>query len=124
MAHSPKPFVKSFLFEIEEIAKDLFYKIRSKNFRTWNTPGIIGDFVPRWLEYRRIAEIIQIDELYIESGDYKIETKLNLLSKKFGKVPFFCINDTCDDADLFDKRLVLIKKVMQKLLPNKSRFEK
>ncbi|MDC0931566.1 Stealth CR1 domain-containing protein [Methylophilaceae bacterium] len=123
LAHAPRPYKKSLLFKIEEQAIALYKKIREKNFRTWRTPGVIGDLVPRWLEYNKYAEIIHSDFLYIESGSDKIETELELLTQKFGKLPFFCINDTCDDADALDERLQSVREVMETLLPNKSSFE-
>ena len=123
LAHAPRPYKKSFLFEIEKQAIVLFNKIREKNFRTWRTPGIISDLVPRWLEYNKYAEIIHSDFLYIESGSDKIETELEFLTQKFGKIPFFCINDTCDDVDALDDRLQSVTEGMETLLPNKSSFE-
>ena len=123
LAHAPRPFEKPLLFEIEEQAIDLYNKIREKNFRTWRTPGIICDFVPRWLEYNKYAEIMHSEFLYIESGSSKIKKELALLKQKFGKVPFFCINDTCDDADASDFRLKAVREGMKRLLPNKSSFE-
>ncbi|QZP18436.1 Stealth CR1 domain-containing protein [Methylophilales bacterium] len=123
LAHAPRPYKKSFLFEIEDQAIALYNKIREKNFRTWRTPGIIGDFVPRWLEYNKYAKIIHSEFLYIESGSNKIELELDRLKQKFGKIPFFCINDTCDNADALDKRLQLVRKQMETLLPHKSNFE-
>ena len=123
LAHAPRPYKKSLLFKIEEQAIALYNKIREKNFRTWKTPGIIGDFVPRWLEYNKYAEIIHSEFLYIESGSDKIVKDLDLLKQKFGKIPFFCINDTCDDADPSDFRLQAVREGMEKLLANKSSFE-
>ena len=123
LAHAPRPYKKSFLFEIEDQAIALYNKIREKNFRTWRTPGIICDFVPRWLEYNKYAEIMHTEFLYIESGSSKIKKELALLQQKFGKVPFFCINDTCDDADASDFRLKAVREGMKRLLPNKSSFE-
>ena len=123
LAHAPRPYKKSLLLEIEKKAIDLFSKTRSTNFRTWYTPGIIGDFVPRWLEYNEFAEINEIEKLYIESGSDNIEIKLDFLSQKFGTVPFFCINYTCDNAKSNDTRLKSINNRMKKLLPNKSSFE-
>jgi len=123
LAHSPRPFKKSLLFDIEEQAIVLYNNIREKNFRTWRTPGIIGDLVPRWLECNKYAEIIHSDFLYIESGSDKIETELEFLTQKFGKIRFFCINDTCDDADALDDRLQSVREGMETLLPNKSSFE-
>ena len=123
MAHSPKAFLKTLLFQVEQVAQDLFINARSVNFRKWTSPSIIVDFVPRWLEYNNYAEIIEIDELYIESGASDLENQLDKLAKNFGKIPFFCINDTCDNAESDDKRLKLVKNKMNKLLPNKSSFE-
>jgi hypothetical protein len=123
LAHAPRPYKKSLLFEIENQANALYNKIREKNFRTWRTPGIIGDFVPRWLEYNKYAEINHSEFLYIESGSDRIDKEMNLLKQKFGKITFFCINDTCDDVDASDTRLRLVREGLKTLLPNKSSFE-
>ena len=123
LAHAPRPFRKSLLLEIEKEAIDLFNKVRSTNFRSWKTPAVLVDFVPRWLEHHGYAKIRQTNSLYIESGSNEIEIELDLLKQKFGKIPFFCINDTCDNADALDKRLQLVRKQMETLLPNKSNFE-
>jgi len=123
LAHAPRPYRKSLLLEIEKEAIDLFNKVRSTNFRSWKTPAVLVDFVPRWLEHHGYAKIRQTNSLYIESGSNEIEIELDLLKQKFGKIPFFCINDTCDNADALDKRLQLVRKQMETLLPNKSNFE-
>ena len=123
LAHAPRPYKKSLLLEIEKEAMDLFNKVRSTNFRSWKTPAVLVDFVPRWLEHHGYAKIMQTDCLYIESGSNEIKIELELLRQKFGKIPFFCINDTCDDANVLDKRLQLVREEMDRLLPNKSSFE-
>ena len=123
IAHAPRPYKKSLLLEIEKEAIDLFSKVRSANFRSWKTPAVMVDFVPRYLEYHGYAKIMQTDALYIESGSYEIETELELLSQKFSKILFFCINDTCDNADALDQRLQSVREEMKALLPNKSSFE-
>jgi len=123
LAHAPRPYKKSLLLEIEKEAIDLFNKVRSTNFRSWKTPAVLVDFVPRWLEHHGYAKIRQTNSLYIESGSNEIEIELDLLKQKFGKIPFFCINDTCDNADALDERLQLVRKQMETLLPNKSNFE-
>ena len=123
LAHAPRPYKKSLLLEIEKEAMDLFTKVRSTNFRSWKTPAVLVDFVPRWLEHHGYAKITKTDSLYIESGSYEIKTELDLLKQKFGRIPFFCINDTCDDADALDKRLKSVREEMEILLPNKSSFE-
>ena len=123
LAHAPRPYKKSLLLEIEKEAIDLFNKVRSNNFRSWKTPAVLVDFVPRWLEHHGYAKIRQTNSLYIESGSNEIEIELDLLKQKFGKIPFFCINDTCDNAEASDKRLLLVKEKLQKILPKKSSFE-
>lgn len=123
LAHAPRPYKKSLLFKIEREAIDLFNKVRSTNFRSWKTPAVLVDFVPRWLEHHGYAKIKQMHTLYIESGSNDIETKLDQLTQEFGKIPFFCINDTCDNAGASDKRLLLVKEKLQKILPKKSSFE-
>lgn len=123
LAHAPRPYKKSLLFKIEREAIDLFNKVRSTNFRSWKTPAVLVDFVPRWLEHHGYAKIKQMHTLYIESGSNDIETKLDQLTQEFGKIPFFCINDTCDNAEASDKRLLLVKEKLQEILPKKSSFE-
>jgi hypothetical protein len=123
LAHAPRPYRKSLLLEIEKEAIDLFNKVRSTNFRSWKTPAVLVDFVPRWLEHHGYATIKTTNSLYIESGSNEIEIELDLLKQKFGKILFFCINDTCDNADALDKRLQLVRRQMENLLPNKSTFE-
>jgi len=123
LAHAPRPYKKSLLYEIEKEAIDLFNKVRSTTFRSWKTPAVLVDFVPRWLEHHGYAKISQTNSLYIESGSNEIEIELDLLKQKFGKIPFFCINDTCDNSDALDERLQLVRKQMETLLPNKSNFE-
>jgi len=123
LAHAPRPYRKSLLLKIEKEAIDLFNKVRSTNFRSWKTPAVLVDFVPRWLEHNGYAKIKTTNSLYIESGSNEIEIELDQLKQKFGKIPFFCINDTCDNADALDKRLQLVRKQMETLLPNKSNFE-
>ena len=47
-SHSPRPMLKSVMMEIERDAPELFERVRSTVFRTWNKPTIISDFVLRW----------------------------------------------------------------------------
>jgi len=123
LAHSPRPYKKSFLFKTENEAQFLFKKVRSTNFRSWKKPAVLVDFVPRWLEFHGYAEIIESNPLYIESGSNNIKEELDLLTEKFTKIPFFCINDTCDDAEEDDDRLLSVKHKLHELLPKKSSFE-
>jgi len=123
-AHAPRPYLKSILFKIEREAPDLFSKVRSTCFRSWKTPPIMVDFVPRWLVYNDCAEIINSEPLYIESSSEDLEKKLQRLKLDFGKVQFFCINDTSDNAEPTDIKFQLIKDTLQQLVPKKSKFEK
>ena len=82
LAHAPRPYKKSLLFKIEREAIDLFNKVRSTNFRSWKTPAVLVDFVPRWLEHHGYAKIKQMHTLYIESGSNDIETKLDQLTSR------------------------------------------
>ena len=63
LAHAPRPYKKSLLFKIEREAIDLFNKVRSTNFRSWKTPAVLVDFVPRWLEHHGYAKIKQMHTL-------------------------------------------------------------
>jgi hypothetical protein len=48
---------------------------------------------------------------------------LKHLKKLFGGLDFFCINDTTDDAQDSDPRLVQIREILSALLPDASRCE-
>lgn len=41
----------------------------------------------------------------------------------FGNLPFFCVNDTCDEASDDDLRLLRIARTLNQLLPEPSSFE-
>lgn len=43
--------------------------------------------------------------------------------KRFGKLPFLCNNDTCDDAASDDRQLQRIGQTLETLLPRPSSFE-
>ena len=122
-SHSPRPMLKSAMLELERIAAELFAQVRSTAFRSWKVPPIVPDLVPRWMVHVGYADQSTLDPLYISTGDDQVEEQLSTLLRKFGQLPFFCINDTCDEASEDDIRLTRIAQILQQLLPNPSSFE-
>lgn len=57
-------------------------------------------------------------------ANQRAEQQLDALLRKFGKLPFFCVNDTCDEAADDDLRLLRIAHTPEKLLPEPSSFER
>lgn len=123
LAHAPRPFLKSALHAFEERATDLFRRARSTAFRTWDLPSITSDLAPRWMVYNGLARLECSDAAYVSTGAEHAEQQFAFLRTHFGKVPFFCINDTCNDADYDDPRLLRVSLTMEKLLPRASSFE-
>ena len=119
-SHSPRPMLKSVMLEIECDAPELFERVRSTVFRTWNKPTIISDFVLRWALAHGLAQIIDHSHLYIATGEALEAQSLNHLKKQFGNLDFFCINDTTDDAHDGDPRLLQVRQMLNALLPNSS----
>ncbi len=122
-SHSPRPMLKSVMMEIERDAPELFERVRSTVFRTWNKPTIISDFVLRWALAHGLAQIIDHSHLYIATGDALEAQSLKHLKKQFGCLDFFCINDTTDDAHDGDPRLLQVRQMLTALLPNSAQNE-
>ena len=122
-SHSPRPMLKSMMLEIERDAPDLFEMVRSTIFRTWNKPTIISDFVLRWALAHGFAKTIDHSHLYIGTGQSLETQSLNHLKKLFGRLDFFCINDTTDDAKDCDPRLRQVNQILSALLPDASHCE-
>lgn len=122
-SHSPRPMLKSVLQELEQDALSMFESVRSNVFRTWNKPTIISDFVPRWALAHGLAELKAHSHLYISTGTCLSSTELADLQQQFGKLDFFCVNDTTDDAHHEDPRHLLIQKTLASLLPVASSHE-
>lgn len=122
-SHSPRPMLKSAMLELERIAAELFTQVRSTAFRSWKVPPIVPDLVPRWMVHVGYADQSTLDPLYISTGDDDVEEQLTMLLRKFGQLPFFCINDTCDEASEDDIRLTRVAQTLQQLLPKPSSFE-
>lgn len=123
-SHAPRPMLKSAMMELESIAPELFAQVRSTTFRSWRVPPIVPDLVPRWMVHRGLAQQRILDPLYILTGDARASEQLATLSERFGRLPFFCINDTCDDVADDDVRLLRIARTLEKLLPVPSSFER
>lgn len=121
--HAPRPMLKSLMFELEDLAPELFAGVRSTTFRSWRIPPIVPDFVPRWMVHHGYADPIVFNPLHIGTGDTDLEAKLDRLQSMFGSVPFFCINDTSDDAPHHDERLMRVQQAFSQLMPDASSFE-
>lgn len=122
-SHSPRPMLKSVMVELEKIAPELFHQVRSTTFRSWHFPAIVPDLVPRWMVYLGLAHQVILDPLHIHTSDKNAKQQFDKLLLNFGQLPFFCINDTCDEALDTDFRLLRITRSLKKLLPEPSPFE-
>lgn len=122
-SHAPRAMCKSMMYELEELAQDWFTQVRSTVFRSWQIPPIVPDLAPRWMVQMGYAEQQVLNPLYINTGDAKAARQFDTLLQKFGDLPFFCINDTCDEAKANDPRLLKIARTLEKLLPDPSSFE-
>lgn len=122
-AHSPRPMLKSVLHELELAAPELFEQVRQTVFRSWQVPPLVPDLVPRWMLHTGLAVLQELDPLYISSGAIDAERQFQSLLKQFGHIPFFCINDTSDDARDDAPQLRRITGTLSQLLPHPSSFE-
>ena len=122
-AHAPRPMLKSLLFELEDKAPDMFAQVRSTVFRTWLKPTIVSDFVLRWALAHGVAKIRDYSHLYVSSGDADKVSQLEALVASSGKLDFFCVNDTTDDAHQHDPRLARVRQALQQMFVQPSRFE-
>ncbi len=122
-AHAPRPMLKSLLFELEGKAPDMFAQVRSTVFRTWLKPTIVSDFVLRWALAHGVAKIRDYSHLYVSSGDAAKARQLEALVASSGKLDFFCVNDTTDDAHPQDPRLARVRQALQQMFVQPSCFE-
>ena len=122
-SHTPRAMRKSVMHELEHLAQDWFARVRSTVFRSWRIPPIVPDLAPRWMVQVGYAEQQVLNPLHISTGDARAAQQFEQLSQNFGKLPFFCINDTCDEAGDDDPRLLRIAQTLGKLLPDPSSFE-
>lgn len=123
-SHAPRPMLKRALYALESLAPEQFARARSTVFRAWRKPAIVPDLVPRWMVHQGMAELRILNPLHIQTGAPDAELQLHALAHKFGQLPFFCINDTCDDAAADDPRLLRVRHTLMALLPQPSSFER
>lgn len=123
-AHSPRPMLKSLLMRLEDEAPELFERVRSGVFRTWDNPTLVSDFVLRWALAHGLAQVRDHSHLYLSTGGAGLSDALAALVANTGQLEFFCINDTTDDANAHDPRLMQVKAILQRLFPRPSLFEK
>ena len=123
-AHSPRPMLKSVMLTLEDAAPELFQQVRKTVFRSWQVPPIVPDLVPRWMLHTGLAALKTNEPMYISSGATDAEQQFQNLILEFGRIPFFCINDTSDDACDDAPQLQRITKTLEKLLPIPSSFER
>ena len=122
-AHSPRPLLKSLMYQLEREAPDLFEGVRSTVFRNWATPTIVSDFVLRWALAHGVARLRDYSHLYVTTGDDDQAAQLQALRAAHGALDFFCINDTTDDAHASDPRLANARTTLQAMLGTSSRME-
>ncbi|MBS3996279.1 MAG: Stealth CR1 domain-containing protein [Hydrogenophaga sp.] len=122
-AHSPRPMLKSLLFRLEDEAPELFERVRSGVFRTWDNPTLVSDFVLRWALAHGVARMREYPHLYVATGDVDQSQQLAALVQASGELAFFCINDTTDDAHGQDPRLAQVRATLESLFPLASPFE-
>ena len=123
-AHSPRPMLKSLLFELEALAPELFASVRSTVFRTWREPTLVSDFVMRWALATGRGKVCEHSHLYVSTGAPGTQQQLAYLASQLGQLDFFCINDTTDDAEQQDPRLENVRDAMKAMFPHPSGFER
>ena len=122
-AHSPRPMLRSLLYELEAQAPEMFIRSRSTVFRAWDKPTIVSDFVLRWALAHGVAKVRDYSHLYVSTGDADKTTQLVELAASRGCMDFFCINDTTDDALPLDPRLTMVRATLQGMFAAPSSFE-
>jgi hypothetical protein len=122
-AHSPRPMRRSLLRTLECTAPELFARVRSTVFRSWDKPTIVSDFVLRWALAHGLAQMRSYRHHHVSTGDADQQAQLYAMAAQFGSLDFFCINDTTDDAPPQDPRLRQVQSVLHAMLPQASGFE-
>jgi hypothetical protein len=124
LAHAPRAMLKKAVRELEEIAPEVFLRVRSTVFRSWQVPPLVSGLLACWMLHLGYARAEMAEPFYICSGDENAAAMFAALGERFGEIPFFCINDTCDDADDDDPRLLKVARSLEELLPEPSSFER
>jgi hypothetical protein len=123
-AHAPRPMRKSVLMHLEGLAPELFARVRSTVFRTWDKPTIVSDFVMRWSLANGLARMRDYAYAYVSTGEAPEASGMEQVIREFGDLHFFCINDTLDNAPAGDPRLLQIQQALLSLFVSPSRFER
>jgi hypothetical protein len=123
-AHSPRPMLRSALLALEKRAPDMFARVRSTTFRTWDKPTIVSDFVMRWALASGTAKVRDFSHVHVSTGETAETTELDTLRAALDSIDFFCINDTTDDAHANDPRLVQVRLTLQNMFGKASYFER
>jgi hypothetical protein len=126
-AHSPRPMLRSRMQLLERQAPELFELVRSTVFRVWDKPTIVSDFVLRWALANGQAMVRQHSHHYVSTGlgsIHTLEKTLGALAEAVGALDFFCINDTTDNAQRHDPRLIKVRNTLMNLFPHPSQFER
>ena len=125
-AHSPRPMLRSRMVLLELQAPELFERVRSTVFRTWDKPTIVSDFALRWALANGQAKVREHSHLYVSTGEgdlQALDETLEALRDTVGQLDFFCINDTTDNAHQHDPRLEKVRNVLLALFPCPSQME-
>lgn len=120
-AHTPKTIVKRDFISMAEEFDIYFRKTKAEVFRMSENISFLADFFPRWMIYHKKAWIGKKKSRYYTTSN--IECCDELL-KDFKDVFSFCINDTSDNAPWDDINFLYLYQILQKLFPEKSKFEK
>ena len=122
-AHSPRPMLRSVLYALEQQLPEMFAAVRSTVFRTWDKPTVVSDFVLRWKLEQGLAQMRDYSHMHFSTGAPDSGAQLQILSAYIGRLDFFCINDTTDDAQAHDPRLVAVRQTLERMFPVVSSFE-
>jgi Stealth protein CR2, conserved region 2/Stealth protein CR1, conserved region 1/Stealth protein CR4, conserved region 4 len=123
-AHSPRPMLRSVMHALERQLPQMFEGVRSTVFRAWDKPTVVSDFVLRWKLEQGIAQMRDYSHMHFSTGSDNCASQLKTLAAYVGKLDFFCINDTTDDAHTSDPRLAAVRQTLAQMFPHASSFER
>ena len=124
-AHAPRLLRVSVLLALEtDISPALFVSVRATAFRAWHSPPLVSDFVLRSAIEAGMAQCRSHRSAHVSSGDFDALDALAQVVDELGRLHFFCINDTADDAHTDDPRLAAVRYTLATLFPEPSLFER
>ena len=118
-SHTPRVIDKSNYIFMTNIFASHFISLSQEVFREKSNTSFIWDLYGRWMIHNDKWINWWHEWLYISTTDKNYDTLLS----QFKNLSFFCINDTSDNKDN-DPGLIDMKKILEKLFPEKSHFEK